>query len=908
VTVPAATLPVLRALLDEAHRKRYRGGVLAVSAKPDWDGPAEFEHDGVPVRIVGCPSTLAVREALLDRAPDRWLVLLTDRDDNELGLGITAHLTWQRTRRPDPWAAVQDRFEATRIDHRLVSHADNRDLALGLLSARPPEGWPPARAALLTRDHALASVAASRLDLGSLTEPLDLASVLRWTTRGEAATALTGLRTLTVEALVDEVLTWVAERCGTAGPAVAALLRCGRAADVVPLGLVARPVLATPGGSGPRALFGRETGVPLPDHVIASWSAEAEAVVRELIAVDQEAAARVLARAETLLDAVEAVSHAGESGVLRRGLTARLAELGETLRRCAARAVTRAGTEGPDAVLVNVEVLPEVEAARARVEEHALARHADEVRVPRAIAGVRLARWLAHGFETSTDLGALTTRHRDHDAWADRAIATAWTGVDDEALAQGLRAVLAAARLRRDVHDQLFGQALARHSGPAPAGLIHLEDVVATTVLPLAKHQPVLLVIADGMSQAVATEVVDDLVRRYDTWLECLPDGENERRLAALAVLPSLTEVSRASLLSGTLTVGQRSTEQRGLRTLAKSQGLRAELFHKLNLDTSPDGYALALDVAAAVDDTDIALVACVLNTIDDSLDRSDPGGTAWTADTVKHLRPLMERARRAGRVVVLTSDHGHIVERRQGRQQSAEGTSSNRSRPAAGGPSPTADEVRVNGPRVLLHNGDAILAVNERLRYGPLKAGYHGGASPAEVVVPISILAPGEAPSGWRLAPPQSPSWWRSAQSSAPSKHPSAAPAYLPARPAKDDRSAPTLFDAPDEPVPSGTRGEAVLASAAYRDQRKRSARLAISDDQVRRLLDTLLEAPAHRLDPESAAAALGVATVQLGGALPQVQRLLNVEQYPVLSRDPDGATVVLDLELLADQFGVRP
>ncbi|WIM96998.1 BREX-2 system phosphatase PglZ [Actinoplanes oblitus] len=906
MTVPAATLPVLRALLDEAHRRRYRGGVLAVSAKPDWDGPADFEHDGVPVRVVGCPSTLAVREALLDRAADRWLILLTDRDDSELGLGITAHLTWQRTRRPDPWAAVQDRFEATRIDHRLVSRPDNRDLALGLLSATPSDGWPPARAALLTRDHALSAVAASRLGLGRAGEPLDFASVLRWTTRDEAANMLAGLRSITVEALVGEVLTWAAERCGTTGPAVAALLRGGRTGDVVPLGLVARAVLATPGGSGPRALFGRETGVQLPDHVVTAWATEAEAVVRDLISGDQEAAARVLARAETLLDALEAVAHAGESNVLRRGLTARLAELGEALRRCVARSTSRAGTDGADAVLADVLVLPDVERARERVEDHALARHADEVRVPRAIAGVRLARWLAQRSDVSGDLGALTSRHRDDDAWADRAIAAAWTGVDDESLAQGLRAVLEAARLRRDVHDRDFGRALAKHSGSAPDGLYYLEDMLAATVLPLAKDQPVLLVVADGMSQAVATEVVDDLVRRYDTWLECLPE-KNERRLAALAVLPSLTEVSRASLLSGTLAVGQQNVEQRGLSALAKSHGVRAELFHKLTLDTSPDGYALALDVAAAIDNTDVALVVCVLNTIDDSLDRSNPGGTAWTADAVKHLRPLMERARRAGRLVVLTSDHGHVVERRQGRQQAAAGTSSNRSRPAAGGPGPTDDEVRVSGPRVLLHDGNAILAVNERLRYGPLKAGYHGGAAPAEVVVPISVLAPGEPPTGWRLAPPQSPSWWRSAQAPAPSTHPAAVPAAKSARAVKDQQAVPTLFDTPDEPVVSGSRAEAVLVSAAYRDQRKRSARVAISDVQVRRLLDALLEAPAHRLDPESAAAALGVATVQLGGALPQVQRLLNVEQYPVLSRDPDGATVVLDVDLLGDQFGVR-
>ena len=79
----------------------------------------------------------------------------------------------------------------------------------------------------------------------------------------------------------------------------------------------------------------------------------------------------------------------------------------------------------------------------------------------------------------------------------------------------------------------------------------------------------------------------------------------------------------------------------------------------------------MADDVAAAIADvTGQPLVTCVLNTIDDALDRSDPGGTEWGADAVKHLAPLLDRARHAGRIVVLTADHGHIVERRQGTQR----------------------------------------------------------------------------------------------------------------------------------------------------------------------------------------------------------------------------------------------
>ena len=285
MTAPtAATLPVIKALLDEAARKRFTGGVLGVRAKPEWTDAAEFEHNGLGVRVVVCPSALAVREALVDRAQDRWLVVLTDRDEKELGLGITAHLTWQRLRRPDPWAAVEDKFGATRVDHRLVSGAHARDLATGLLAATPPDGWPPARAGLLTGDHAFGAVASHRLGLGQVGE--------QWTSPPCCAgrrvpTPPPSSRTCgpsPVIPLVEALLAWVTERCGSCGRALGPLLREGRAGDAVPLGLVARVVTAAVPDSGPRALLGREIGGQLADQSLTAWAGEAESVAGDLVA------------------------------------------------------------------------------------------------------------------------------------------------------------------------------------------------------------------------------------------------------------------------------------------------------------------------------------------------------------------------------------------------------------------------------------------------------------------------------------------------------------------------------------------------------------------------------------------------------------------------------------------------
>ena len=97
------------------------------------------------------------------------------------------------------------------------------------------------------------------------------------------------------------------------------------------------------------------------------------------------------------------------------------------------------------------------------------------------------------------------------------------------------------------------------------------------------------------------------------------------------------------------------------------------------------------------------------------------------------------------------------------------------------------------------------------------------------------------------------------------------------------------------------------MLKSAAYAAQKKIAGRVSVTDEQIRGLLDALLSAPGHRLVPALAATALAVSPVTLRGAVLHAQRLLNVEGYPVLRVDADGATVILDEVLLREQFGIR-
>lgn len=194
-----------------------------------------------------------------------------------------------------------------------------------------------------------------------------------------------------------------------------------------------------------------------------------------------------------------------------------------------------------------------------------------------------------------------------------------------------------------------------------------IENVLRDNVVPLARHTATLLLVIDALSMAAANELVTAMQR--DGWTE-IAAGEGTHRASALAVLPTLTQRSRCSLLCGELREGADTVERSGFLALLKEAGLQARggvpdpIFHKSALDAIPSGASLATDVNNAIADTENQrLVAAVLNYVDDTLHHTDPGGTDWTIGTITHLRALLQAAKSAGRAVVITSDHGHIIE-----------------------------------------------------------------------------------------------------------------------------------------------------------------------------------------------------------------------------------------------------
>jgi hypothetical protein len=528
-------------------------------------------------------------------------------------------------------------------------------------------------------------------------------------------------------------------------------------------------------------------------------------------------------------------------------------------------------------------------------------------RVDRLIMGARLASWLAipRAAPPRSMVDAVASYAGDG-GFADRARHALQSGdpIADVATAYAkLREVAAA---RREGENRAFAEVLREWNqggawGTDPVPVERLLDIV---VAPLARDVPVLVLVLDGLSFATWRALAETLPRLG--WIDFRPRGRAAPP-TAVAALPSVTEVSRASLLCGILTRGDQTTERRGFAVhsglvAASRSSLPPRLFHKADLGPGPE---LLAGVRDAVADPHQRVVGVVHNAVDAQLTGSDQIEMTWSAEGLRQVAAILRVARDAGRVVVVTVDHGHVVE--EGTTLSSGGVGD---RWRAAGPAGEG-EVALSGGRVLSPNGGhaVVAAWSERLRYATRRSGYHGGASPQEVLVPVAVLGVGDAPPGWDPAPPAEPSWWRGMAEESLMVVPSAlqTPSVpLAARRRPAEARQPELFSAASPPevqesAPAPPWMAALFASDMYAAQRRLAGRGAPADEQVRSLL-LALKLRGGKLSRTGLAQALSAPTIRVGGLVSAVRRLLNLDQAQVLVLD--GDEVILNERLLRVQF----
>ncbi|MFG1952682.1 BREX-2 system phosphatase PglZ [Micromonospora sp. NPDC048830] len=896
------SVPVGEAQPDAVRRKVEawlaegdQADAIALTARPDWPADPLLTVDGTPVRVVPCQTPLAARAALHDRAEGERLVLLTELTDAELGDGLLAHLSGQRVRKIDPWELVRQMFGVRELDPTLVRVG--RWVANALSDHAPPDGWPAPPGAILTRDHALRSLTAELLDLPPA--QLDDSGLVQWSTDARRQLRFTTL----AEDVAGGVTAYLTTVAGYVAAPVMAAVRAGHGVDVIPLGLLAGLLWPSSGGRaaemeaavGRTRLEPRFGGYLLTPRQAEALHQAAEAwVYRTVDSGGREEAMRTLRRAEAIAAEIGVTGLLGASTILPSGFVQRLRAFADAVRL----AVPAGASALPAAVARAQSALATVEAHRA----------AEPRRVETARMAVRLLRWLSatDGPPPATLLDALHRQVRQ-DGWVDRARLDVFAGDADPQVAEAYRMLHRAVDARRARHDQQFARLLADATAAEaePGALLRVEDVLDGVVQPILDHgRRVLLLVMDGMGVAAATELAES-VTRSGAWVEVTPGGG--QRTGVLAALPTVTEASRCSLLSGRIAAGGRQAEQKAFHARFPT----GRLLHKADLRAGA-GAALDPEVLAALEDVATPLVAAVVNTIDDALDRSDPGTTVWGQETITAVGDLLASA--TDRVVVLVSDHGHVVDRGPESVTLPSASNENRWRPAS---TPAGEaEVTVTGSRVALGGGTVVLPWREEVRYGPRKAGYHGGAAPAEAVIPLLVLTAGDelAVPGWAGAPVASPDWWREPlpEGEAQPCPPVAAPRRPSRRPVEQQPEG--LFDLapaaaqPAEPEPVATTPDLVTALLANeRYAQRRPSRAALPDERVAALLRTLL-AGGDRATLDTLAARAEVPAHRIAGTVTALRRLLQVEGYPVITLDPDGRTVHLDRALLVEQFGLEP
>ncbi|MEW2255879.1 BREX-2 system phosphatase PglZ [Streptomyces sp. NPDC047869] len=931
-----------------------RRAVLLRSA-PQWDGPAELAWgDGRTAGVAVAPSPLAVHELVLDHLAGRRpgpavLVVLTDREQHELDPAILARVHKLRIDTVDSWDVVREAFGARQIDPRLK---DVNWAAEALLDATPPGGWSAVPGGWLSRQYALTALAQRRLRLGRYDtdsavapaqrpgdERLDAQALLDWSTRAGGPERLLGLRgperTGLAAFLAED------DQAGLAGRALLALVDAERGADAVAFGLVcaalwehAEPAPETYQARGRAERYFGDRPPAIGDQLdtlVSVFGRAAEKYVVALLATghrtvgttdpDRAREARrltgiVLDRAAALARQFGAEKAVESSPVMTGGLEARFTAVGHAL-----------------AVATDTDTGVVADAVRHLANHELAGDPGESARIERARMGQRLARWLATEPPVeSRTVGDAIKRHVAETGWVDLALEHIEAGGDpDLVLKAAYDALGTRVRERRRAIDASFARALAvwTESGTQPGSMLAVETFLDQVVKPVVHHgegRRVLLLVLDGMSAAIGNELAEELRR---TWAEFdpLPHGGPQRRAMA-AALPTLTAVSRTSLFAGRLMKGTQADEKRLFPAHKLWGGAPAAVFHKddLRAEQAGDTFGPALTEALTDGKTHVAVV---LNTIDDRLAKEQKlGDGAWHVDHVAGLRDLLRVAAAQGMAVVLTSDHGHVVDRHGVRVEVAEPPSARHRLPGGG---PLAEqEITLSGHRVVWPEpGATIVALwDADSRYTALKAGYHGGASLAEFTIPVLAFLPfgAEPPEGWRELGEQRPEWWSTVTRTAdPVAARPVAPAAVPAKrtaakPKKEQaelaKTHDALFDvavtaggddtlvtatlvSPDETLVNG-----LLASETYQAQLGLLARKP-PQEQIRKALATLVDT--GTLPVTALAQRVGLPPTRGDGFAAVLRQLLNYDGVQVLETLPDGRTLRLHTALLKDQFELR-
>lgn len=565
--------------------------------------------------------------------------------------------------------------------------------------------------------------------------------------------------------------------------------------------------------------------------------------------------------------------------------------------------------------------------------------------IARAEMAVRLAAWLAA--RPDRDLRGPPTPHADAELlarwyaaeggyvdWARRSA----RGTGTDVFGAGVNAVVAAADAARQELDRRFAVSLASwiSAGRPSAQLVPIDHAVKRIALRFLEEdasRKLLVLLIDGMAWAQAVELLGSLAGRTMPWGPLAWVSSAKGKIgdglypAVIANLPTVTDVSRAAFFAGkALSPGaawstakdtERWAEHRDVKKLFEGSMaprllLRAE-GHTAEGSASPEALRLVADGSRRI-------AAIVINAIDASLKGDPQERHAWTVESIRSLPELLDRAREAGRAVLLASDHGHVPADRLASKGAIEKGGA-RWRPWLSAEDPIAPhELGFRGEGVWAPKGahGVVLLTDDASRYGGgSHAGEHGGATLAEVVAPCLLVgcedldAPDRADRGLDIGSAHVPPWWY-LEVRVPAAEPESAPPRATGRPKKAASEAqlhlPALAPPPAAPAPAAKPSSPPPKASAIAGSRVLESleRSAAERKTIIEAVDFLLER--QGVASEAAfAAVMKIPAWRTGGLVSKLGEVLNVDGYQVIRHDAAAKTIHLDREKLAQQFEVK-
>jgi hypothetical protein len=796
----------------------------------------------------------------------------------------------------DPGATLRELFNAQTLDPRIIHEPEWIDALIRIASLGKAQ---PAAAGVLDAEFAW-SILLEDPELPKL--GCDIERILEMSWIEERWKVIARLEPRVQHAFFK----WIGEREGSASLLLYhAVTEQGTAPELLlPIGLCLGPLMNDESSVLPSI---RTTALTRLEPYLAGqgvnkssgrvWHNAALQVAQRMEERDKRKLAK---KVDDLLGALKSSEIGLEAFLSINGIEQRFSRFAEAVTSF----LRRKGLNGLDGMIASYETL----------KAHGLASLPEfSQRIEQARMAMRLALWVKQqpvSPPLSGSLQAQMVQYLEDGSWVDRAVIVFGEWEERGALEKISRDLLSQVQTIRLAQQRSMADALVEWNQiGGDSSVLRVEEIISRVVAPLASKHPVLLLVLDGMSASVFSELHEDLLNR--AWSSI---SGNQIPLAALATIPSVTAVSRKALFSGKLDFSDSTSEQVTWREhpefINNSSKGKPQLFLKGDL-AEPNGTGLSQQVRRTIEKQDTRVVSVLLNVVDDQLSASDQLKVNWRVANIRYLQQILDAASQANRILILASDHGNVIERNQTRKIGET---------KGGGDRYRVDDVitepeherRISGVRIQAATGSPsiVVAATSVVRYHSRKAGYHGGCSDMELVIPLAVYAchQSDLPEGWDYVDRPSPAWWSPAQSLQVEATPPA-PQRKPNKPARkkalENNLELSFEDAPQASSDVNTWIEKLLISEVMQQQ---FSSLGLREPQIVLLRAFLVSMEKWRGNVAIAALAqeLGQPSFRLRGAVAQWKRLLNIDGYDIVSEESESGRVMFNKDLALRQFGI--